>query len=225
MPRYNPREPRPNPEVKEILDCIKRTHADLQRADTHTQRRGYARILKAHLEMLDGEPETFTDLQPGKVDWSRRLDGPDLRERARMTEESPFDTPGETNGDFFFYADGGYVSLLYRGEVVDPYQIPLMHRYGPWSSSLEKLYASAAPTTHHFTDPEMLRRFVGSKGNPHRQNQFWLLPDPRGLQGGGSMLLKTYATQGNAIKAADRLGEQLDIRFVVAVPRIAFLNR
>lgn len=225
MPRYNPRQPRPNPEVKEILSCIKRTHADLQKAETHTQRRGYARILKAHLEMLEEEPETFTDLQPGTVDWIRKLVGPELRERAPLREESPFDLTGESKGDFFFYADGGYVSPLYGGEVVDPYQIPSMHQYGPWSYSLEKLYASANPTTHHFTDPEMLLRFTGFKRYPNRENQFWLLPDPRGLQGGGSMLLQTYSTQTYAKKAADRLGKQLDIRFVVAVPRISFLNR
>lgn len=225
MPEYNPRQPRPNLEIKEILNCIKRTHADLQRADTHTQRRGYARILKAHLEMLDDEPESITDLLPGTVDWTRKLDSPELREQVRMTEENPFDSPGETKADFFFYADGGYLSHIYRGEVFDPYQIPLMHRYGPSSYSLEKLYASELPTTHHFADPERLRRFSGPVGKPNRRNQYWLLPDPRGLHGGGSMLLKSYSSQTHARKAADRLGEQLDIRFVVAVVRMSFLNR
>jgi hypothetical protein len=220
---YDPRKPRPNPEIKEILRCIKRGQDDLQAAENHTQRIGYARILKAHLEMLEDEPETFTDLQPGTVEVAKHLPTSELLDSADMTEESPFDTPGDCQGMFFFYANGG-LSNLYRPPLVDPYQVPLMHGYG-CSYSLEKLYACPTETTHHFTDPYLLCRYVGSLNNPDGKKSFWLLSDPRGVFGGASQVVKMYATRGSAVKAADRLGERLDIRFLVAQTRLSFLNR
>jgi len=55
---------------------------------------------------------------------------------------------------------------------------------------------------------------------------FLLLAEPQGLRGGKiATLIAIAATAPKAIELADRLGDLLDIRFVVGKAAYCFLNR
>lgn len=175
--------------------------------------------------MLDDEPEHFVDLQPGTLEWTKKFPNESLKEHAKITSESPFQKPGSSQNLFFFYSSG-HISNLYSDAAIDPYIIPLMHRHGPFIYSLEKRFASTAATTHHFEAPERLQKFISpSLKRPNSQHQFWLLADPLGVSGGGAPVVKTYATLKGAVKASERYGKELEIRFLVAEKKLEFLNR
>lgn len=218
----DPRKPRPNPEIPEILRAIKSTHADLQKAKTYKQRKGYARILRAHLQMFDEEPESITDLQEGVAEITHWL-APENMPEVSFLEQGPFDEGGPSSGVYFFLTSQGLISHLHSGPPVDPYKVQECWRHGPFVHSVEKVFCSEKPTTHHFPDQTVLQRYTGAKRG--EKKPYLLLSDPRGSGDGRAVLIRSYATESSACRAAERLSGKFDIRFLVGKNAITFLNR
>ena len=64
-------KPRPNPEIEEILLLIKKNCDELLQKTDFIRRRGKARILMAHLQELDQQPEFLLDGSSGLINDSR----------------------------------------------------------------------------------------------------------------------------------------------------------
>lgn len=212
---YDPRKPRKNTELSHILRCVKTTHTRFQNAPNHSQRRGEAMTLIAHLQMFLEEPEFHQDLRPDQVEAGKLLQGEEFEKAASLTGEWPFERSGTPGDDlFFFYTSTRYVSQLYSGQPVDPYQVGPLWSHGPYTYSFRFLYGTSGETRNHLSDPTLLGRLV--KQPKGKKAPFWLFIDPRGVYGGGTELARTYSSEAAAIKAADRLSAQLEIRFFVA---------
>lgn len=221
MPKYDPRKPRANKEIPDILRCVERCQADLQAAKTHSQMRGHAMVLRAHLEQLLDEPEFHTDLIEGTVEARKLLTGPKIEKDAPFTGQWPFEQVGSSQNLYFFYANGS-VSQLYEGPAIDPYQVHELWSFGPYTYSLEQLFCTEAETENHLAGPQILARLVNKGKGKGMDTPYWLFCDPRGVWGGSTELVKAYASEGPALKAAKRLSERLGIRFWVG--RLCYLN-
>ena len=114
------------------------------------------------------------------------------------------------------------MSDLFGPPILDPTKLPNRFILGTISYTLEKLYASESPTTHHFVGRPHLERFVG-KGKPGQE--FWLISDPGGCASRRAEVVRTYASYKAAQKACERFGAALDIRFLVARKLLEFNYR
>lgn len=207
------------------MRCVKKCHRDLHAAKSHSQRRGYALTLVAHLQQFLDEPEFLTDLCEGTVEASKGMSGPEIDDDAPFTGQWPFERVGECQDLFFFLTSGGSLSQLYTGPVIDPYQVPHLWHQGFFAHSLEQLYCTTQETTHHLTSSHLLDRLVSDRKGAGEETPFWVIADPQGLYGGRTEVLKCYSTQAMAIRAADRMASRLGIRFLVGRLLISHCTR
>jgi len=225
-PNYDPRRPKTNPELKQLLRLIDRQHKDLKSAGTHRARRGHAAVLRATLEMFLDEPEFLQDLRDGPAAAAPRalLDPASFPEEVPFLSETPFETGGEAANRFFFYTSSGAFSPLFEGPALDPYYMPPLHRHGPYVYTLEKRYASAKATACRLSGEDALRRAAPRrKPGSRRDKPIFVLCDPAGLEPGASAALTAiYANAAKARDLADRLAAELNIRFITAAVRFAF---
>jgi hypothetical protein len=139
-------------------------------------------------------------------------------------DESPFERSGEFRELHFFY--NGRISALYRGEAVDPYQIPAFHA-GGYAYALEKRYASAQETLHRLrgsiVNERVWKKRVRQGGSACKKHMLFL--DPAGVDEKDrpvTIHLGTYVSLGRAILAANQLSESWKVRLVVGTVRIVF---
>jgi len=223
------RRPRKNPEIPFLVRLIREKTAELARETDYPRRKGHARVLIEHLEALDVEPEFLYDLMEGPAELRDAYFRPDEFEAGRvaLTDETPFDHPGKTAGRFFFHSRR--ISHLLAGEAIDPYTLSRpFSSMGWWNLCVEKRYASAQPTTMRVSGPEIFTKALGKRkpsGPGPGKWAYLVVADPRGEQSGRTAHLVAHTTdQSQAIRLADRLGDLLEIRFVVARTVYAFLN-
>jgi len=217
--KYDPRKPRRNPEIGELLRQVKRLHRQLQAETDHAARKGIARMLVEVLEMLAAEPEFLTDLRSGAQGDAGAFFFRDSYtvDPSPLSDQSPFaDTK---TGQCFIYA-AGKVSPLFDIKDLPHFQdayTPVRAVYWVWI--LEKVYATANETTMHVADESVFKNASGGKEQSFPPNgPTWLvLADPRGFRNGKCVeLVAHYRREAAARKRADKLAAELNIRFVVA---------
>jgi hypothetical protein len=226
----DPRQPYPNPRRRELQRRIQQAQRNYRRAKTDLGRDNNTAWLASLMAQYAAEPAMCpADLQPGPArDDAWRLPpaafGPDA---LPFLPEYPFDTPGDGQGCYFLYAGPGHLSPLYDGPPVDPYCVPLMHRYIT-SNTLEKIYATPQPTVMHLRWDEALSRLLAPPPpmTPVGEPIHTILIDPQGLAAGYRRTLVVGATNdiATARDAAERWAALLEIRFLVAIARFGFFN-
>ncbi len=230
----DPFRQRPNPEIPEILQVLRKSFDELLKETDYTRRIGRARVLIAHLESLVDEPE----LVPGPVQEGAGLGARFLLPASEFPEgsavpflnEYPFDRPGDGEGLCFFYA-GRRVSPLYTGPALDPYRFPQpLHDSGPWVYSLEKRLVTKmdrdcrVPASVLEGIRERNRRQKAVSPNDDTEMHF-VLCDPRGFDDESpptSLEVGRYTSLRRAMSTAERLSETLGIRMLVATVRARF---
>lgn len=220
---YDPRKPRKNPELPGIVRAFESNFKDFKAARSPTQRRGYVMVMRALLEQYLDEPDTLTDLLEGPAEETARarLDPDSLGWDRSPGETDPFAQAELGPEPYFFYTAGGRYSNLYPEPAQDPYYVPGLWNHGFFVHTLEKIYATPQPTTHRVVDEEVYKRLVKPVRGGERP--FFLLADPAGIEGGHRVVnVKAYKEIGAAVKQADRLGQMLGIRFLVA--RVVITN-
>ncbi len=231
--KYDPRNPKPNPEIAELLRTIDKNWNETKTEKEFTARRGRVRVLIALLEMLDEEPEYLpADIEPAAVQAEMCWFPPQAFSDGapRFLDERPFDIPGTDRNRFFFYTSNGMLSWLYPGPGLDPYYVgdPVC-THGPWVYTLEKRYASPAETTMHFSSLDAVTRATSPSAPDQRPTEgirYFLLGDPSGFAGGHSApLIDVFLDLEAAMAKADKLSRALDIRFLVAAVHYSFCTR
>ncbi len=222
------RKSRANPEIKFLLGLIRDKTKELMREQDHAVRKGMAQVLAAHLEEFAAEPAFIADLMDGPAPLGDAYFRADEFDPAQvtLTDETPFEYSGETAGRYFFYSNR--LSTLLCGEALDPYHVAKpFSTMGYWNYCLEKIYASPKATAAHAMDEEVFAKALGRRATGLRPGKggFLVLADPQGLRGGRiAKLITIAATAPKAIELADRLGDRMDIRFVVGKAVYCFLN-
>lgn len=181
----------------------------------HKKKREYINSLRGHIDEWLGEQELVYDLAKGlSTDVSR-----ECWSRISTTDaDFPFDAAGDAEEHrFFFFA--GIVSELFTAEQMklDDVRSCIQGRTPYIVLQLEKIYATAAPTSMHFFSDSVFERHVQSaSANNIERNRYVVLADPAGHQKGHAMIACSSADQPNARKRALELTEKFDIRFMVA---------
>ncbi len=216
MAAYDPRSPRPNPELRDILRAFDKNYREFMVARSHNQRRGYIAVMKALLDQYLDEPEVLTDLLAGRAEVEKaRLTPEQLRWDRELGPVDPFAEAELGEQRYFFYTSGGRYSNLYGEPAQDPYYVPGLWNHGPFVYTLEKLYASQQETTHRVAGEEVYQRLVKRSQGPDRP--FWVLADPAGIEGGYRvMLVNAYKSESPARKMVDHLSAKLEIRMLMA---------
>ncbi|WP_330203711.1 hypothetical protein [Cyanobacterium sp. Dongsha4] len=220
--KYDPLQPRLNPEIEEILWLIKKNCDELIEEKNFLSRRGQARILIAHLEELVEQPEYFIDVEEGLIDDSRywMKEGNFTDNSPLFLKEKPFDFAETTENLYFFYSNNKF-SLLYKNSPFDPYYCPCLD-YGFIVYTLEKLYTTQQETQVHINDNEVITNCLEEiKSNYSQQylqtdNRYFILIDPLGVNYGLSLTVTTTNNYEEAIFIANSLTDYLPIRFLVA---------
>lgn len=216
--------PRPNPEIRETVRLIGSKWKELAAEKNHAARKGHAAVMIAHLKSLMDEPETVRGGSlPGVLDSAGTYFAPEaMPEVDRFTEEKPFDRGGEFSGLFFFATDGGMLSRLFTGPAHDPYHVRELWNHGFHVHTMEKLHATAAPTSMHAREAEICPRLLKAEGfklSGDFRSKYVLFIDPAGC--GSKMTYSGLMTArfddfDLAKKAADFLAECLSVRFLAA---------
>lgn len=229
---YDPRQPRPNPEVEELLRVIDKSWKEIKEETNFTARRGLVRVLIALLEQLEDEPAQIpADIEPGAASDDACWIPPTVFSEGapQFVEELPFNVSGPDRGRFFFYTSTGMLSRLYPGPAVDPYHVGALRSHGPWVYTLEKRYVSFGETRMHFTSMEAIERAASTQkpgDRPREGERYFLICDPRGVAGARSApLIDVFVDLERAVKQADKLTAMLEIRFLVAALRYEFCTR
>jgi hypothetical protein len=105
----DPRQAKKNAELKFIEKAMLDSWRSFRSANNHSEKRGHAMILQAHIEEWLDQPESIPDLEEGVSCPSgcpyRPEDVPD-------DAEMPFDRGGQTT-DAFFFQSGSVTSKIY----------------------------------------------------------------------------------------------------------------
>ncbi len=219
---FDPRNPRRNPEVDDIMKAMKSRWEELIRSPNHTQLIGNAAIMGAHIEQLLDEPEFVYDLAKGTARPQRDLLMPP-GDAGEAVLEDPFEKPGISKDRFFYFNYNSRITPLLEKDQLSLYDPFRMSVY--WVQVLEKRYAAEKETSMHFTSETALERWTPKKTHPELApgEIHFVLGDPLGFYDGLSVknVYKT-ADLEKAIKEADRLSNSYDIRFLVATFRDIF---
>lgn len=187
-----------------------------------TEERRTAALLIKKLEKYLQEPKAIAEIEKGAVpDDKYRLTAEIFPEDFRFRKEWPFDKPGRCMDRYFFYADGGFFSPLYKGGARDPAEGGRYFlRYGPKLYAFEKRYASSLTTRNHILQANSINRCLRGRRPPkikEDKDVHWILGDPKGLGELGIPLTVVCGSNlRRLIELCDYLSECLEIRFIVA---------
>jgi hypothetical protein len=225
------RESRENPEIEEILNVIHKNSKELLAEKEYTARIGRARVMIALLEQLEDEPErTPADIEPGPAGERRQgLTPRDFDNKGpEFTDETPFDTPGPAEGQFFFYTSSGLFSNLYTKGPLDPYYVTPLHSHGPFVYTMEKRNATIVKTAMRFSSTEAIERALSMIQPAGLMNAgyHYLICHHLGFYN-GSIAPKVAAFESleSAFQAGEIFSQVSDIRFVTATQRASFCTR
>lgn len=209
----DPRAPRPNPEIRDIRRAMAKKWRELERSQNFKQLRGNAAVLRAHLDMLLDEPEFLFDLEPIPPGAERELISvprPEISGRDPFEPETLAEMDPEAR---FFRTYGGGTTRLFPPDAlaeVDPFGLSAY-----WVQIVKPVFLSEGATRMRLTSEAALRRCAparkASRDAPHH-----LILDPLGWTGKSAPTVNRYVRLSAAIQAAERLGEWLEIRFLVA---------
>ena len=217
--KYDPRAPRLNPEIEVFRRVFTNRLREFKMSESYTEMVGNAVITRAVIEQFLEEPEFIYDIAEIPPEKKRELLFPEDGD-AGVGLEDPFAEPGYSEGRFFYYNYSSRITPLFRKEqasLYDPWKLSVY-----WVRVLEKRYASSAETRMRFTSEEALRRCIPRPRPLDRRERgvYLLMCDPLGYYDGKSAKIAAeYVSLSRAVKAADRLSEWLDIRFLVAAWR------
>ena len=220
--KYDPRKPRPNPEIRDIVRAMESNWKCLKAEKHYSTRRGFALILQALIEDLLEEPEFLYDLVPGPSSGGRHLYKPAEEKPGEpaFLDETPFDQTGLETGRYFFFTSTGVLTPLFVNLEYDPYY-PLTLP-GTWIYRLEKRYVTPGQTRMRLTSEQALDRCRPRMKKAGREagEVHHILGDPQGYEAGHSV--PSFAITNNlnqALRTADRLASWLEIRVLVGTER------
>lgn len=206
-------------ENKDYIELEKLIHENCQhfiRAKNIKQKRGFARILKAHIEMWLERPEYPADLRKGL---SPKKEPSYRSNQVSEDAEYPFDKPGHTRKLYFYCSSSGVTSELFSQEQIETNPYAVFKHYGYIVITYEKLYASAIKTSQHFSSAAAFKMHI----NPEtinvwgKKNKYDVLADPQGCPDSRfSLCAFTTNNLKEAVKKADELSEKYKIRFLAA---------
>jgi len=200
-------------------------------AENMTDERRKATLLLNKLEEYLQQAHNNAELGKGAVlDDKYRLTPEIFSENFRFRKEWPFDKGGRCMDRYFFYADGGFFSALYKGKACPPQEAgKYFQRYGPMLYSFEKRYASEAVTHSHLLQVNAINRCLrGRRPTKIKEDKpiHWILGDPKGFGELGIPLTVVCGSNlRRMIELCDYLTECLDIRFLVATQHYVVENR
>ncbi len=219
---YDPLKPRPNSEIEEILLLIKKNCDELLHETDFIRRRGQARILMAHLQELEQQPEFLLDVASGLInDSSYWIKEENFTEDCpEFLSENPFNAPEHTENIFFFFSNNK-LSSLYSSPPLDPYYYRCSD-YGLIVYTLEKVYSTQNQTLVHINNEEVIKHCLKEIKSstkqtfPKEDNKYYIIADPQGVSYGLSLTVTITNSKKLAIFIAENLTEYLDIRFLIA---------
>jgi hypothetical protein len=211
----DPRQPRPNPELKAWERIIARECAALRHAETLAERRGAAAILREALEMYLAEPSELVDLVPGSE--TLVLYPVQIGDQWHGSP-SPFVSEADTEAHYFYQGgDGSITPLLTEAQcaLVDPWRL-----VGYVVMRWRRVYLTAGETRCHLTSQAALERIRSRsrRADLGRKHDYAVFLDPAGLRGGRvAPILSKHRRLQDARRRADAITERLEIRCLVAV--------
>ncbi|WP_240905896.1 hypothetical protein [Thiorhodococcus mannitoliphagus] len=170
-------------------------------------------MLRETLEMYLDEPAEMLDLAPGAL--PVRLAAVQVGDQT-LTGPSPFADDNHVGDHFYQGGDGSISPGLTEAQcaLVDPWTLS-----GYVVRHWRRLYRSTAPTQYHLTSETALDhvRSRARKQDIWREHFYGLLLDPAGYhQGRISAVVSEHRRLADAIRRAERVAGQLEIRCLVA---------
>ncbi len=210
---YNPRAPRPNPEIADIRRSIARTWHEFEHCRSYLEMQGHAAVLQAYLQMVLAEPEFIYDLVPVSPGSQRHW--PSLPELNGVVLRDPFEPLplGDVHANYRFCAiPGGSITPLFPIEALPTVGMATLSIYAV--QVMEPIFLSVGSTGMRLTSETALRRCVQQRP-PKPGSDYLLFIDPLGWTG-QAMAVNHYVQSAAAARAAQRLTDWLEIRFLVA---------
>lgn len=228
---YDPRARRLNPLIDELVGTLDEYWQFLLASADYLERKGRLRMVRQVIDQILAEPEWLeADLQDGAVDASQCWFPPaDFAGQPAplFLDETPFDTPGHSEGRHFFYTDTGRMSFLYEGEPVEPRFEPVASN-GTWLHTLEKHFTTGVETASHAISINLWKQLTPPDDGWGEQegSRYFLICDPAGIVGGKhAEHVASYADAARAVEVAEELSRRVGIRFVVARERMRWSTR
>ncbi len=212
----DPRLPKKNSRLNYLDQLMRYSWSTYRKTKDYDQKRESLTTLCTRIDEWLAEPGLIRDLASGpapaveRKPWST-ISPPDT--------EFPFDQPGESSDELFFFSHRGSSELFTSAQLeLDAVKNCPSGNCGYVVTTFAKIYATGNLTESHFRADSAFERHGKSSSADHspEPGRYFVLADPAGHAENHTMTASSSKGLAPAIKKADELAAKFKIRFLVA---------